>query len=250
MDNQEFIKRAEETINNNLSIDDLIKRIINLIDRTDNVKSQLFEAVQDLLFLYAPEAAEILKERDKFIETLKDGVSKDYLENKLGIKISMGYNLKDDELNLLYMYINELYNLTLLFNSSKELLEKIVKENYLNLSSICDPLLVARLIGIAGSGRQLSEMPSSKIQVLGSEKELFKVNRKHTPRFGVLFKHKLIENAPDRIRGDIAKVIAEYISIAIRADTISKEDIREFLNKKMSERINKVYKKYGIKQDN
>ena len=50
-----------------------------------------------------------------------------------------------------------------------------------NLSSLAGPLLAARLLSRAGSLKHLAEMPSSAVQIMGSEKSRFKHLRGKAP---------------------------------------------------------------------
>jgi nucleolar protein 56 len=93
-----------------------------------------------------------------------------------------------------------------------------------NLSLLAGELLGARLMARAGSLESLARMPSSKIQVMGASKALFKHLQfgAKPPKHGIIFQHPLVRgSAPDK-RGKIARTIAAKIAIAARLDFYSK----------------------------
>jgi nucleolar protein 56 len=123
-------------------------------------------------------------------------------------------------------------------------LENLLKEFAPNFSAVAGPLLAARLINLAGGFDKLAKKPSSTIQLLGAEKALFRYLHGHgkSPKHGVLFTHNLIQQAPAKKRGKIARVIASKLSIAIKMDYYGKEDKSEELKKDLKQRIDKILK--------
>jgi nucleolar protein 56 len=92
-----------------------------------------------------------------------------------------------------------------------------------NLSSLAGPLLAARLLSRAGSLKHLAEMPSSAVQIMGSEKSLFKHLRGKapSPKHGIIFRHPAISRAPRKLRGRVARTLAGKLAIAARMDYFS-----------------------------
>jgi len=89
-----------------------------------------------------------------------------------------------------------------------------------NLSTLAGPVLAARLISRAGSLHRLAEMPSSRVQVMGAEKSLFKhlEGRAPSPKHGIIFRHPAVMGAPRRLRGKVARALAGKLSLAARLD--------------------------------
>jgi nucleolar protein 56 len=94
-----------------------------------------------------------------------------------------------------------------------------------NLSSLAGELLGARLIALAGGLESLARMPSSKIQVMGASKALFKHLQfgAKPPKHGLIFQHPLIRGSPLNKRGKIARTMAAKLAIAARLDFYSKK---------------------------
>ncbi len=89
-----------------------------------------------------------------------------------------------------------------------------------NSSIIVGPLVAARLLVEAGSLRHFSQMPASKIQVLGARNALFShlSSGSPPPKHGLIFEHKRIHSASRKIRGRISRTLAANLAIASRID--------------------------------
>ena len=89
-----------------------------------------------------------------------------------------------------------------------------------NLSSLAGPILAARLISRAGGLSRLAKMPSSRVQVMGAEKSLFKHLDGHapSPKHGIIFRHPAVMGAPRRLRGKVARALAGKLALAARLD--------------------------------
>ena len=100
-----------------------------------------------------------------------------------------------------------------------------MQETAPNLTNIAGYLLGARLLSIAGSLPKLASMPSSTVQVIGANNALFKhlKGKAPSPKHGVIFRHPLINSAPRKLRGKIARAVASKISLAARYDCYSGE---------------------------
>ncbi|MEM0143037.1 MAG: hypothetical protein QXL94_03685 [Candidatus Parvarchaeum sp.] len=246
MDNKDFIERARKKIKQGLSVDDLIRKLIAFSDSLEKGENTIFEQLNDLYFLYYPEFADTIKERDKFIDILKESCDRDSISKKTGISSeSMGYDLDDNEIQLLSLSINEINNIANLRKVVNDRLNDIIKKNYPNLNAVLGSDIAARIIYLAGNSHSLMLMPSSKIQVLGAEKAMFAARKKKaTPKYGVIYNHEFVISAADKLKGKIAKIIAAYSSLAIKTDVFSKEDKSRAIMEKMLNDINKA--KNGI----
>lgn len=248
MDNNEFIEKARKKIKDGLSVDDLIRKLIAFSDSLEKGENTIFEQLNDLYFLYYPEAADKLKERDKFIATLKESCDRKSTSEKLAISIeSMGFDLNDEDIQLLSLSVNELSNISDLRKVVNDRLNDIIKKKYPNLNAVLGSELSARIIYLAGSSSSLMLMPSSKIQVLGAEKAMFAARKKKaTPKYGVIYNHEIMLSVPENLKGKMAKVIAAYTSLAIKTDVLSKEDKSSIIMEKMLKDVEKV-KKWNLK---
>ncbi len=127
-----------------------------------------------------------------------------------------------------------------------ELLDKYIDEAAKrvmpNVTFLTESKIAAELLSKAGSMEKLANMPASTIQLLGAEKALFKHIKfgSKPPKYGVLFKFPIINNARGDLRGRIARAYAAKIAIALKADHYSKNFIAEKLKEKLDETVKKI----------
>jgi nucleolar protein 56 len=89
-----------------------------------------------------------------------------------------------------------------------------------NTSALIGGLVAARLLSHAGGLKELSRLPASGIQVLGARTALFAHIRTKapSPKYGIIFQHRRVHNAPREVRGKVARVLAGKLAIAARLD--------------------------------
>jgi nucleolar protein 56 len=110
---------------------------------------------------------------------------------------------------------------------TRKSIEEYIRENMTaiapNLTNIAGHILGARLLSIAGGLGRLASMPSSTVQVIGASNALFKhlKGKAPSPKHGLIFRHPLVNTAPGRHRGKIARALASKISLAARYDFYS-----------------------------
>ena len=114
-----------------------------------------------------------------------------------------------------------------------------------NTSKIIGPLIGARLIALAGGMQRMAMLPASTIQILGAEKALFRFKKEggRPPKHGVIFQHPLINRAQKTERGKIARLLANKISTAMKADVFTKRDIADELQQDIDIRLQEIRKK-------
>src|SRR4030067_2960155 len=107
----------------------------------------------------------------------------------------------------------------------EENLKRRMQETAPNLTNVAGYLLGARLLSIAGSLEKLASMPASTVQVIGANNALFEhlKGKALSPKHGVIFRHPLVNSAPRKLRGKIARAVASKISLAARYDCYSGE---------------------------
>ena len=82
-------------------------------------------------------------------------------------------------------------------------------------------------------------MPSSKIQLLGAETALFRHIKTgaRPPKHGLILQHTFVSSAKRQDRGKRARVFADKIAMAIKADYFKGEFIGDKLRKDLEERF-------------
>ena len=96
-----------------------------------------------------------------------------------------------------------------------------------NLSALAGPILAARLISRAGGLHRLAGMPSSRVQVMGAEKSLFKHLKGHapSPKHGIIYRHPAVIGSAKKLRGKVARALAGKLSIAARLDSAGPDSL-------------------------
>ncbi len=91
-----------------------------------------------------------------------------------------------------------------------------------NLMQMVGELVCAQLISHAGSLMNLAKHPASTIQILGAEKALFRaLKTKHdTPKYGLIYHSSIVGQAPPKLKGTIARVLATKTALALRCDAL------------------------------
>jgi nucleolar protein 56 len=225
--------------------DKIIMQAVDAIDEIDKSLNIFTARVREWYGLHFPEMESAVEKHEKFIklisehglrENIDDSELKQIAETSMGIELDK----KDEEILMEYATkIKELYKF-------REHLEKyvgyVLKEVAPNLQGIAGDLLAARLIALTGGLEKLAKKPSSTIQLLGAEKALFRFlhGRGRSPKYGLLFTHQLVQNAPLEKRGKIARILASKLSIAAKIDFYGKKIKSEELKKELENRIKRV----------
>ncbi len=228
--------------------DFMIMRVIGIIDELDKTLNTLSELLREWYGLHFPELAKEVGSNERFTEIIaKHGDRENIGDKKLKelAEKSSGMPLSDDDIRELQDFSKTMITL---FEEKKKLtkyLEIITKETMPNLSATAGPLLAARLLALAGGLDKISKLPSSTIQLLGAEKALFRHLRGEgkAPKYGVIFGHGYIQNAPKELKGKIARMVASKLTLAARMDRFSDKDRGEELRKELEEQIKKIKSK-------
>ncbi|MGC8496568.1 MAG: NOP5/NOP56 family protein [Thermoplasmata archaeon] len=113
-----------------------------------------------------------------------------------------------------------------------------------NLKIVAGPLIGALLIYHAGNLQKLANMPASKLQVLGAQTAMFRHLKKGAkpPKYGILFKHPAVHNAPASKRGKIARMLSGKILIAAKMDYYGNTNIGLALKDKINMHVDRILK--------
>jgi len=229
--------------------DRIIMHTIGVIDELDRGLNVFSERLREWYGLYFPEATKMIESNEKLADLVanyanKERIKMEYKDKNVvkQIENSAGMNFSEYDLENIQNYAKPILNL---FETKKYLtdyLEKLAKEVIPNMTALSGSLLASRLLAQAGGLEKISRLSSSTIQLLGAEKALFRHLRGEgkAPKYGVLFAHPYIQQAPNELKGKVARLIASKLSIAARIDFFSKEDRGSQLKKDLEEHLNKI----------
>ena len=234
-------RRIKETVKK----DKIIVQTIDAIDEIDKSLNIFIERLREWYGLHFPEMNRIIEKHEKFAKIvseygLRNNIKeKELLELK---KMSIGIELSEKDEIILKEYASRIKELYKLREHMEKYVDHVLKEIAPNFRELAGPLLAARLIAKTGGLGRLAKLPSSTIQLLGSEKALFRYLRGkgRSPKYGYLFMHPLIQNAPLKKRGKIARVLASKMNIAVKMDYYGNEDKSKELKKDLEKRIKNI----------
>ena len=225
--------------------DKIVIQAVDAIDEIDKSLNIFIERLREWYGLHFPEMGRVVEKHEKYAKLVAEYGSRDKIEEKDLVelkKISMGIELSEKDEEILKEYaskINELYKMR---EHIENYVDHLLKQVAPNLRELATPLLAARLIAMSGGLDKLAKKPSSTIQLLGAEKALFRYlhGRGRSPKYGLLFTHNYIQNAPANKRGKVARILASKLSIAVKIDCYGKVDRSQEMKKNLEERIKKI----------
>ncbi len=221
--------------------DRIIIQVIRIIDELDADLNSLTERTREWYGMYFPELGRQVKTHEKYLEMIGRFGEKERFSD-IGSSVGMDFSGKDVEQVRTFSE-----SLLGMYGSREELsryLEGLCRDAIPNVSSVAGPLLGARLLSLSGGLEAMSKMPSSKIQLLGAEKALFRHLRGKgkAPKYGILFSHPMVQQAPKDKKGKIARLIASKISLASKVDQFSKKDRTEEIGKELERKAESILK--------
>lgn len=225
--------------------DKLIVQVNRAIEELDKSINILMERLREWYGLHFPEMNRIISDHEKYANIIeKYGLRQNVIELDLSKfrERSMGMDLTKNDIEAIQSFANKIISFYRLRENLSKYLDELLKEVSPNLRELAGSSLAAKLISSAGSVEKLARMPSSTIQLIGAEKALFRSlhGKGKTPKFGLVFMHPLIQNAPVKHKGKIARVLASKLTMAIRMDYYSKEYKADKLKKELEERVKEI----------
>lgn len=221
--------------------DKMIIQSVSALSDLEKILNTMTERLREWYGLHYPEI--IIRDHEKFAEMVAKYGDRNNFE---GFEKSMGMELKKEDIEILQHYAKELKEMYILKNSVEKYIQEIVPQEMPNLNALLGSVLAARLLALAGSLERLAKMPSSTIQLLGSEKSLFKFlkekKRGKPPRFGLLFLHPDISTAKRELQGRVARLLSSKLTIAARADFYTKKDMSKELVEDYKKKLKGVLK--------
>lgn len=225
--------------------DNLLIQVNGAIEELDKSINIFVERLREIYGLHFPEMDRIVTDHERFSKLVEKFGSREKIEDqelKQFVKKSMGMDFREEDVRAVQAFAGEINRLFKLRNELRKYLDKNLKEVAPNFTELAGSMLATKLISKAGGLEKLAKMPSSTVQLLGSEKSLFRFlhGRGKSPRFGLIFYHPLIQKTPEEYRGKIARLLASKLSIAAKMDFYSKEYKGDNLKKELEERVKKI----------
>ncbi len=234
------LKLTKQSIKDSINYDNLIIQTISTINELDKTANLLSKRLREWAALTLPEFEHSIGHHEKFAQLIKDKSRKELLK-QLDIKESetMGSKFQEQDLRPIKLLATQVTNIYDLRHKQEAYLEDLMQEYCPNFLSIAGPTIGAKLFEQLKSLRKLALAPSSKIQLLGAEKALFRHLKTgaRSPKYGIIFSHSLIQRAKPKNKGQVARTIAAYLSRALKVDFFK----GEFIADKLKEQLEKKF---------
>ncbi|KAK0546001.1 Nucleolar protein 58 [Tilletia horrida] len=142
---------------------------------------------------------------------------------KAASEVSMGTEIADTDLAHILSLCDQVIGISTYRAQLSAYLQNRMAAIAPNLTALIGELVGARLISHAGSLMNLAKQPASTIQILGAEKALFRaLKTKHdTPKYGLLYHSSLVGQAPQKLKGKMARMVATKAALSIRLDALA-----------------------------
>ncbi|VUZ95214.1 nucleolar protein 5, putative [Plasmodium vivax] len=158
----------------------------------------------------------------KNVNLLEETTEEIQREIKQLAEISMGTEIEDDDLNCINELADRLLELTEYRESLAIYLKYRMSSIAPNLTYLVGDLIGAKLIAKAGSLMSLAKYPSSTLQILGSEKALFRAlkTKSKTPKYGLIYHATVVGQTTPKLKGKISRSLAAKLSLCTRVDAL------------------------------
>ncbi len=234
----------------NVGKDKAVIQVIGIIDEMDADMNSLSERLREWYGLHFPELSREIKSHERYAEIVNKFGNRGNIKDKAIAYLtskSVGMDFSEDDQKSVREFSKTVLAMIKTRARLAQYLENVCQEIMPNLSAIAGPLLASRLMAHAGGLEKIAKMPSSTIQLLGAEKALFRhlKGQGKAPKYGVLFSHPLIQQAPKQLKGKIARLISSKLSLAARMDFYSKKDHSKEMKGDLERKVNELMKGFN-----
>ena len=243
--------------------DRLVVHAIETIDDIDKTLNLFSGRLREFYGMHFPELVDAIDNHYTFALIVsktgyKENITKELLVDEIKLpenkaesllaarETSMGSKLLIQDIEVIQEQAKIVADLYVRRQSLEKWMEETMATIAPNICGVTSALIGARLIALAGSLKDLALCPSSKIQVLGAEKALYRTIKTGAPppKHGIIFQDPRLNQAKWWQRGKIARVISGRLSIAARMDYFEAENKSEELSKEVNAKIEEIKIKY------
>ncbi|KIL00465.1 hypothetical protein PAXRUDRAFT_821663 [Paxillus rubicundulus Ve08.2h10] len=222
-------------------VDTMIVQAIALLDDLDKEINIYAMRVKEWYGWHFPEMAKIISDNLAYAKVIRamgfrtnaattsfETILPEDLEAilKAAAEISMGTEISDSDIQHIHALCDQVISISAYRAQLAEYLRNRMNAIAPNLTALVGDLVGARLISHAGSLLSLAKHPASTVQILGAEKALFRaLKTKHdTPKYGLIYHASLIGQAPPKLKGKMARMVATKAALSIRVDALTDAD--------------------------
>ena len=224
------IRAVRKQLSESLTEDKKIIQAVEALDDLNETINHLTERLTEWYGFYYPELNLPGEAFAQFVSETPENVASE-----------MGAPLTKEDSALLQSFAGDISALYQRKAAVESFISIKMKQTAPNLSQIAGVVLGARLLSMAGGLKNLASMPSGSIQVMGAAKAMIKHLRANapSPKHGIILSHPILNTAPLRIRGKIARAFSASISLAARTDCYSQTP-RPEIETELIEKVNRI----------
>eukprot|EP00455_Lapot_gusevi_P026184 TRINITY_DN2764_c0_g2_i9.p2 TRINITY_DN2764_c0_g2~~TRINITY_DN2764_c0_g2_i9.p2 ORF type:complete len:476 (-),score=194.61 TRINITY_DN2764_c0_g2_i9:196-1623(-) len=219
-------------------VDTMIIQAIGLLDELDKELNTYAMRVREWYGWHFPELGKIVADNIQFAKSIRkmgmrtnaattdlSDILPEEVEQELkeAAEVSMGTEISEEDLMNIQALAEQVISIADYRASLFDYLKNRMNAIAPNLTVMVGELVGARLIAHAGSLLSLAKHPASTVQILGAEKALFRaLKTKHeTPKYGLLYHASLVGQAAPKLKGKIARVVANKTALSVRVDAMA-----------------------------
>jgi nucleolar protein 56 len=224
----------------NVGRDKVIMQVVGVVEELDATLNSLYERLREWYGLHFPELSREIKSHETFAGLVeKYGARESMTEMETLASKSVGMDFSEEDAKSVREFSGSILEMAKAKEKISKYLESLCREIMPNLSAIAGPLLAARLVAQAGGLEKIAKLPSSTVQLLGAEKALFRHlrNQGRAPKYGIIYSHPLIQQAPKHLKGKVARLIASKLSLAAKMDFYSKRDQSKAMKEDLERKV-------------
>lgn len=224
-------------------VDTMVVQAIGLLDDLDKEINIYAMRVKEWYGWHFPEMGKIITDNLAYAKVIRamgfrtNASATDFSEIlpeeieetlKAAAEISMGTEISETDLEHIWSLCDQVISITQYRTQLYQYLQNRMAAIAPNLTALVGDLVGARLISHAGSLMNLAKHPASTVQILGAEKALFRaLKTKHdTPKYGLIYHSSLVGQAPQKLKGKMARMVATKAALSIRLDALADADTK------------------------
>ncbi|XP_041374592.1 nucleolar protein 58-like [Gigantopelta aegis] len=221
-------------------VDTMIVQAISLLDDLDKELNNYIMRCREWYGWHFPELGKIVQDNLAYAKLVKkmgervnavacdlSAILPEEVEQELkeAAEISMGTEISEEDLLNIQYLCDQIIDISDYRAQLYDYLKNRMIAIAPNLTILVGELVGARLIAHAGSLLNLAKHPASTVQIIGSEKALFRaLKTKHdTPKYGLIYHASLVGSASAKFKGKMSRMLAAKASLAIRVDALGDE---------------------------
>ncbi len=207
---KKYLLKTREKLSTNDIRGDLILQTFKSLKELEKSINELCTKLREWYGHYNPELEHETKNNEEFVKKV---LEKPKRKNSIGYK-----DFKEKDAQQIVIFAEQIQKLAKYKTDLEKYLGSLLEEICPNTKILAGNTIACLMLEQAGNLKNLMEMPSSTIQLLGAEKALFRHMKGEgkSPKFGFLYGHELVKKSKNK--GKTAKLIADKISIALKVD--------------------------------